>query len=83
MDSQSPSELDIHQRVDNSRFLHGRIDPGLEENLDLLEAVEVQLEEKTMEKTMENTLEWDAEDATLVGVEGESSQRMSNIPLAG
>jgi hypothetical protein len=45
----SPSP-DIPQLVDNSRFLHGRIDPGLEENYLLVEAVDVRPQDKAAEK---------------------------------
>lgn len=33
--------------VDNSRFLHGRLDPGREENYGLVEAVDVKPQDQT------------------------------------
>lgn len=35
--------------VDNSRFLHGRLDPGREENYGLVEAIDVQQQIKATE----------------------------------
>jgi hypothetical protein len=55
----SPSP-EIPDLVDNSRFLHGRIDPGLEENYLLVEAVAVRPQDKAAEKGPE----WDFGDAS-------------------
>jgi hypothetical protein len=63
---------------DSSRFLHGRIDPGLEENFSLMEALEVQ----TGEETAEKKVQWDFEDAAPGRVPGEPSRRMCNTPFS-
>lgn len=50
MDSSSPSEKTPPvELVDSSRFLHGRLDPGREENYGLVEALDVQPQVKATE----------------------------------
>lgn len=65
MASSSSSGIDIPM-VDDSKFLHGRVDPGLEESLALVEAVPVKAPERGASQSRNDPLSSQSRDCEKV-----------------